>query len=117
VWDEVARRFRQKKLKPWIPTPVTNKFSAIGDALVSLLLRVQPEMTWRSKDANDQAQISIAETMTNVLDRVKDQTQFKFWRQELATWLVYATIPVYRPIMSRGVRTVRAGKRVSMSTN
>ena len=90
VWDEVARRFRQKKLKPWIPTPVTNKFSAIGDALVSLLLRVQPEMTWRSKDANDQAQISIAETMSSVLDRVKDQTQFKFWRQELATWLVYS---------------------------
>lgn len=90
VWDEVARRFRQKKLKPWIPTPVTNKYAATGDALVSLLLRVQPEMLWRSPDANNQAQVSVAETMTAILDRIKDKTLFKFWRQELATWLVYS---------------------------
>ena len=40
VWDETGRRFRDKQLKTWVPKPVTNKFAATMDTLVSLLLRV-----------------------------------------------------------------------------
>ena len=47
-------------------------------------------MLWRSKDPNNQSLVSVAETMTSLLEHVKDQTHFKFWRQELATWLVYS---------------------------
>lgn len=89
VWDETGRRFRQKKLKPWIPQPVTNRFASTLDALVALLLRVQPEMQWRSADPNNETLKSVADTSTQLLDRVKEMTYFPLWRQTLASWLTY----------------------------
>jgi len=89
VWDETGRRFRQKKLKPWIPQPVTNRFASTLDALVSLMLRVQPDMQWRSDDPNNESLKSVAETATKLVSRVKDMTHFNLWRQTLAGWLTY----------------------------
>lgn len=89
VWDETGRRFRQKKLKPWVPQPVTNRFASTMDALVALLLRVQPDMQWRSNDPNNEVLKSVAETSTQLLSRIKDMTYFPLWRQQLASWLAY----------------------------
>lgn len=89
VWDETGRRFRQKKLKPWIPQPVTNRFASTMDALVALMLRVQPELQWRASDPNNESLKSIAETSTQIISRVKDLTHFNLWRQTLAGWLAY----------------------------
>lgn len=89
VWDGASRRFRQKKIKSWIPTPVTNRYAALLDAIVALMLRVDPAMQWTAADQNNETQKSIAETGTEVIKRAKEQTHFRLWRQELATWLVY----------------------------
>lgn len=89
VWDETGRRFRQKKIKQWIPQPVTNRFASTLDALVSLMLRVEPEMQWSSADPNNEALKSVAETSTQLLSRIKDMTYFRLWRQQLAGWLTY----------------------------
>lgn len=89
VWDETGRRFRHKKLKPWIPTPVTNKFASTLDALVALMLRVEPSLQWKADDQNNEQEKSLAETYSTILDRMKKQTHFNLWRQELASWLVY----------------------------
>lgn len=89
VWDETGRRFRQKKLKPWIPQPVTNRFASNMDALISLLLRVEPDMQWNAKDPNNESLKSVAETSTQVLSHIKDMTYFPLWRQTLASWLTY----------------------------
>lgn len=89
VWDETGRRFRQKKLKPWIPQPVTNRFASNMDALISLLLRVEPDMQWRATDPNNESLKSVAETSTQVLTHIKEMTYFPLWRQTLASWLTY----------------------------
>jgi len=89
VWDETGRRFRQKKLKPWIPQPVTNKFASVLEALVALVLRVEPAMQWRSADPNNESLKSVAETSTQLLSRIKEMTYFPLWRQQLAGWLTY----------------------------
>lgn len=89
VWDGVGRRFRQKKIKSWIPMPVTNKFASVLDALVALLLRVEPTMQWRALDPNDEAAKSRAETASKLIDRAKEITQFRHWRHEVANWMVY----------------------------
>jgi len=89
VWDGIARRFRQKQLKSWVPTPVTNKFASSLDALVSLVLRVQPEMMWKPTDPNDEEQKSLAETYTKATELAKERTLFRFWRHEAAQWMVY----------------------------
>lgn len=89
VWDETGRRFRQKKLKPWVPQPVTNRFASTLDAIVALLLRVEPAMQWRSADPNNESLKSVAETSTQLLSRIKDMTYFPLWRQTLAGWLTY----------------------------
>lgn len=89
VWDETGRRFRQKKIKPWIPQPVTNRFASTLDAIVALMLRVQPEMQWTSKDTNNESLKSVAETSTQLLSNIKDMTYFPLWRQQLAGWLTY----------------------------
>lgn len=90
VWDGTTRRFRQKKLKSWVPMPVTNKFAELLDALASLILRVDPPMQWRCLDDQDEVKKSIAETATAALERARDRVHFANLRQELATWLVYS---------------------------
>jgi len=90
VWDETGRRFRQKKLKPWIPQPVSNRYASVLGALEALLLRVEPVMQWRSADQNNETLKSVAETSTQLLDRIKEQTYFQFFRQTLASWLTYS---------------------------
>lgn len=89
IYDEVGRRFRQKKLKSWIPTPCTNRFASTLDALVALILRVEPTIQWSPDDSSDEIQKCVAETATKLLDHAKDKTQFKEWRQIAATWLIY----------------------------
>lgn len=89
IYDEVARRFRQKKLKSWIPTPVTNRFSSTLDALVALILRVEPTIQWTPDDSGDELQKAVAETATRMLAHAKEVTHFKEWRQIAATWLIY----------------------------
>ena len=89
VWDEVGRRFKDKKLKPWVPKPVTNKFAATMDTLVSLLLRVEPPLQWSPADINDEMQRTIAETATHIMDMIKEQTKLRLLRHDVASWLAY----------------------------
>lgn len=89
VWDGTGRHFRQKKLKSWVPTPVTNKFASLLDALVALILRVEPALQWRAMDPNDEPEKTKADTGTQLLDRAKEMTYFREWRQILANWIIY----------------------------
>lgn len=89
VYDETGRRFRQKKLKSWVPTPATNRFASTLDALVALILRVEPTIQWTPEDSGDEMQKLVAETATRLLDHAKLATGFKEWRQLAATWLIY----------------------------
>lgn len=89
AWDPVGRVFRDKKLKPWVPKPVTNKFAATMDTLVSLLLRVEPPLQWSPADMNDEMQRTIAETATQVLGIAKEQTKLRLLRHSVATWMAY----------------------------
>lgn len=89
VWDVATNLFKAKVLQPWIPTPVTNRFAATLDALVALLLRVEPPLQWSPADETDEIQRTQAETANAILDVLKESTGFQFWRQRLATWLVY----------------------------
>lgn len=89
VWDATGRHFRQKKVKSWVPTPVTNKFASILDALAALILRVEPSLQWRSLDPNDEPEKTKAETATQILERAKESTNFREFRQLLANWIVY----------------------------
>ncbi len=89
VWDGTGRHFRQKKLKSWIPTPCTNKFRSVLDALSALILRVEPDLQWRALDPNDEPEKTKAETATQIVERIKESTHFREWRQMLANWIVY----------------------------
>jgi len=89
VWDETGRMFREKTLAPWVPMPVTNKFASTLDSLVALVLRVEPPVQWSPNNEADQLQRTVAETSNAVLESLRIKTGFQFWRQRLATWLVY----------------------------
>lgn len=89
VWDEVGRSFQEKTLAPWVPMPVTNKFASTLDALVALVLRVEPPVQWSPHNEADQLQRMVSETANAVLESLRISTGFQYWRQRLATWLVY----------------------------
>ena len=89
VWDAGTNVFKQKTLAPWIPMPVTNRFASTLDALVALVLRVEPPLQWSPQDETNEIQRTQAETANAVVEAIKESTGFQFWRQILATWLIY----------------------------
>jgi hypothetical protein len=89
VWDATGRRFRDKVTKPWIPKPVTNKFAATMDTIVSMVLRIEPPLQWSPADLNDETQRTVSETATKVLDLMKEQSKIRLLRQSVAQWFTY----------------------------
>src|SRR5574337_1889151 len=68
TWDARSRRWREKKIRKWIPKPVTNRFASTAEALCSAIqaTRVEPSAWPATDDAEDIAAANVADRLIEV---------------------------------------------------
>ena len=87
TWDGRGRKWREKKLRKWVPKPVTNRYASTVDSIVSAIqgTKVLPS-AWPS--TNDTGDIGAANVADRVLDVIGQEIKNERVRQHLAKWVV-----------------------------
>lgn len=86
-YDSSKRIWTNVNLPEWFPTPVTNKFAATVDTIMSVLREVQPEIVASPVDDKPE-NINSAEVARNILDIINEEVQFKDVKSLMTTWLI-----------------------------
>lgn len=88
IWDTIDNKWRKKRLANWVPTPVTNKYAASGQRLVSVLARIEPNWTFTpaSPSAKD---VSAAEQCKSAQEVICEENHIENVRAQVAPWVVY----------------------------
>lgn len=88
IWDETQRIWRKRKLRNWVPTPVTNKFQESAERLSSLIARVEPNWTFApgSESEADMASAKMAAQLEGV---ITEENKVDSLRDIVAKWLAY----------------------------
>lgn len=88
IWDEVRSKWRRRRMKSWVPTPVTNRFASSGARLASVLSRVDPN--WIFVPGSDsEADIAAAEAAEQLSSVITEENDIESLREQVARWLVY----------------------------
>ncbi|MFQ5493629.1 MAG: hypothetical protein ACE5DX_05740 [Candidatus Dojkabacteria bacterium] len=88
-WDETQKSWKKRKLKKWVPTPVTNRFASSAERIVAVLSRIQPnwEFVPGSESFSDMVAAKAAEQLEGI---IAEENDVESCREELAKWLTYA---------------------------
>jgi len=87
TWDGRSRKWRERKLRKWVPKPVTNRYASTIDSIVSAIqgTKVLPS-AWPS--TGDTADIGAANVADRVLEVIGHEIKSERVRQQLAKWIV-----------------------------
>ena len=87
TWDGRSRKWRERKLRKWVPKPVTNRFASTVDSIVSAIqgTKVLPSAWPATSDPRD---IGAANVADRVLDVIGQEIKSERVRQHLAKWIV-----------------------------
>ena len=87
TWDARSRRWREKKLRKWVPRPVTNRYSSTCSTIVSAIqsVKVMPSAWPATDDSEDIAAANVADRVIPVLD---DEIDIAAIRPMVARWMV-----------------------------
>jgi hypothetical protein len=86
TWDARSRRWREKKLRKWVPKPVTNRYASTVDTIVSAIqaTKVMPS-AWPA--TSDPADIGSANVADRILEVISDEIKVEDVRKQLARWM------------------------------
>lgn len=88
IWDTLENKWRKKRLADWVPTPVTNKFAAAGQRLVSVLARIEPN--WNFIPASDSSEdLAAADKCDDAKDVICEENRIEKIRATTSPWTVY----------------------------
>ena len=87
VYDTNARRWRQRKLSPSVPTPITNLFRATLDTVKSAIAQHQPRFLGTPL-RDDPKSIAAASTADEQLQVILQEGEFRKARRRMLDWLV-----------------------------
>ena len=88
AWNTLDNQWRKKRLPPYVPTPVTNKYASAGQRLVSVISRIEPN--WSFVPASDSTEdIKAAEQCDIAKDIICEENHIESIRQRIAPWVVY----------------------------
>lgn len=87
TYDTNARRWRQKKLSPSVPTPVTNLFRATLETVKSAIGQHQPEFVGLPA-RDDPRSIAAAASTDAVLQVILKEGGFRTMRRRMLDWLI-----------------------------
>lgn len=87
TWDGRSRKWRERKLRKWVPKPVTNRYASTIDSIVSAIqgTKVLPSAWPATSDPQD---IGAANVADRVLDVIGQEIRSERVRQHLAKWVV-----------------------------
>ena len=87
TFDARSRRWREKKLRKWVPRPVTNRFASTCDTIVATIeqTKVEPSAWPATDDVEDIASANVADRLMSVID---DEIQVAKIRRSIASWMV-----------------------------
>ena len=87
TWDGRSRKWRERKLRKWVPKPVTNRFASTVDSIVSAIqgTKVLPSAWPATSDPSD---IGAANVADRVLDVIGQEIKSERVRHHLAKWIV-----------------------------
>ncbi len=88
VWDETQTTWRKRKLKKWVPTPVTNRYASTGSRLTSVLSRVEPNWIF-APGSESEADMSAAKVCTDLKSVIAEQNDIDYVREQVAHWLTF----------------------------
>lgn len=86
VWDTRSRRWREKRLRRWVPRPVTNRFASTVDTICAAIqaFKVMPSAWPASQDAKDIAAADVADKIIPVID---EEIEVHKVRALVAKWM------------------------------
>src|SRR3989304_1084915 len=87
TYDSNVRRWRQKKLSPAIPTPVTNLFRATLDTVKSAIAQHSPRVTGMP-DGGDPRPVAAAASADAQLQIILKQGFFQRAKRIMLDWLI-----------------------------
>lgn len=86
TWDARSRRWREKKVRKWIPKPVTNRFASTAETICSAIqsTKVEPSAWPATDDPEDIAAANVADRVIDVIDSEIDVARV---REAIARWI------------------------------
>jgi hypothetical protein len=86
TWDARSRRWREKKVRKWVPKPVTNRFASTADTLCSAIqsTKVEPSAWPATEDVEDIAAANIAD---RVIEVINPEIHVEKVREAIAKWV------------------------------
>src|SRR3990167_2714808 len=86
TWDARSRRWREKKIRKWVPKPVTNRFASTADTLCAAIqsTKVEPSAWPATEDVEDIAAANIAD---RVIEVINPEIHIDRIRESIAKWL------------------------------
>jgi DNA-directed RNA polymerase subunit RPC12/RpoP len=87
VYDTNARRWRQRKLSPSVPTPITNLFRATLDTVKSAIAQHEPRFLGTPM-RDDPKAIAAASTADEQLQVILEEGGFRKARRRMLDWLI-----------------------------
>lgn len=85
TFDRSNRRFRERRLRKWVPKPVTNRFASTANSIAAAIENIKPDVSYRpaTEDPDDVATAAVCEQITPVIDH---ETELKKIKSRLAKW-------------------------------
>lgn len=85
-WDTRSRRWQEKKVRKWVPKPVTNRFASTADTLCSAIqsTKIEPSAWPATDDVEDIAAANVAD---RVIEIINPEINMERVRESIAKWL------------------------------
>lgn len=85
-WDRTSRRWRERKVKKWVPKPVTNRYASSAAALCAAIqsTKVNPSAWPATNDHDDIASANVAD---RIIDIIKSEIGHEHLASDVAKWL------------------------------
>lgn len=86
TWDARSRRWREKKIRKWVPKPVTNRYGSTADTLCAAIqsTKVEPSAWPATEDTEDIAAANVADRVIEVID---PEIEVNKVREAIAKWV------------------------------
>ena len=86
TWDARSRRWREKKVRKWVPKPVTNRYASTADTLCAAIqsTKVEPSAWPATEDPED---IAAANVTDRVIEVINPEIEIEKVREAVAKWV------------------------------
>jgi len=86
TWDARSRRWREKKLRKWVPKPVTNRFASSTSAVCAAIQSTKVEAAaWPA--TNDHEDIATANVADRLIEVIRDEIKQERIKEEISKWV------------------------------